>query len=77
MIKFKINTYILRLWKSIINIIISIEEGEQIYNFFGNKHNGFLFLWYGFCFEDNIYDKIFFIIENNSVIDYSVYEFPP
>ncbi|KAM3127541.1 N-lysine methyltransferase setd6, partial [Paramecium bursaria] len=60
-----------------IKALENIEEGEQIYNFFGEKHNGFLFLWYGFCLEDNIYDKIFFIMENNSVSDYSIYEFPP
>jgi hypothetical protein len=42
----------------VIYAIEPIEKGNQVYNFFGEKKNEFLLLWYGFCLPGNPFDKL-------------------
>ncbi|CAD8109407.1 unnamed protein product [Paramecium sonneborni] len=52
-----------------------IKENEEIYNFFGEHGNSFLLCWYGFTYDDNIYDKIYLSYEDDQIKEVSCYEF--
>lgn len=52
------NTYL------VITSIEAIEKGQEIFNFFGDKSNEFLLLWYGFCYNDNIFDQFKFYVKS-------------
>ncbi|CAD8208104.1 unnamed protein product [Paramecium octaurelia] len=53
-----------------------IQENEEIFNFFGEHGNSFLLCWYGFTYDNNIYDKLYLLYEDDQIKEVSCYEFP-